>query len=255
METNIWLEECCTESVMSSSLHLCDVLERLYDVLTVSYHHCARHVSNRLPLALIKQELKVRIFNRNWTSPLKCPHTRHFNRAPQCPVSVRAEILPLKHWNTSCFYAASLWEKRSVSVWGEPEREQNSHFLTNYSYIHGKLGEIHLTVLVNVTSVVCVDEKIRRIMSSSSSSFVFCIIAPVCYWMAASICSSATSADSVTRGYLIHGQVSPACFPFWFDFLDSLENWKLKINWSYVTKLISIWITQVSFQVVWLSST
>lgn len=109
METNIWLKAFSTATVMSHNLALCGV-KRMHGIFTGSYYDLVRNIflsSSQNEVALIKQEFEGQGHNsscKNQILDYALVRQDFYN----VPFSVRAQILPLNHWNTSLFYSASL---------------------------------------------------------------------------------------------------------------------------------------------------
>lgn len=112
METNIWLKECSTVTMMSPSLVL-RAVKMLYCIFTVSYHHLVRHIlrSSLKHLFLSNRNLKAKVFaavEQTKCFIILCISLTGLQQLHNVPFSVRAQILPLKYWSTSFFYSASL---------------------------------------------------------------------------------------------------------------------------------------------------
>lgn len=172
METNIWLKECSTVTMMSPSLVL-RAVKMLYCIFTVSYHHLVRHIlrSSLKHLFLSNRNLKAKVFaavEQTKCFIILCISLTGLQQLHNVPFSVRAQILPLKYWSTSFFYSASLetlGKMRSVNTKGKP-----AHILTYYSHIHSYSGEIKLLsscISLNFTSLACVFSLVHRILSTS----------------------------------------------------------------------------------------
>lgn len=175
------------------------VERRLYGILALSYHYLAEIIF----IAVVKQEFEGQGLHSSWKKLILDYKVCWFVRTSS---TLSHSLFELEYfpWNTGALpHSTQLpskpWEMRSVSAWGKPE-----HILTNLSHVQLYAGEINLPgpLISHLLPVLELAQRILRTSlclsnelkhkRSASKSFLFFITACVCYWMAASIFSSAT---------------------------------------------------------------